>query len=874
MRDAGPGHRGRDAVASERWLGPAVLRVAGWPIESLDGLRSQQLTKQIDGWIEREEGIRLESVQLADELYKIIPRLGDRAMRRLALELKRHLHNSLEPPPEPLTNVLLENEIVRLAVGPAVLASVACRNQHVAERAEIERAHTAEMERASAALETIVSDKRFQRALCLANPSVFQQWRNSRDGTSSRRRRQRLQSTLHRYLMRAIGRATPNGLWAGVALEDMAIEADVPLQVATGSPIIRVSPALSVFVRGLEQMNRRRPWIEQLAWRRNPTLRRGRDGSWEFGTFADSLWSVRRIADHAQLDFLIEHFALTDRPSLRQIEVALCDRFQGLTSSVARKVCEAWIDAGILWSMACLPAFFADPWQALDAIIETLPASERPLWCNCRADLKRISESIETAIDEFEPQVLRNHFEEARQTVEAVFGRYEAVIPLGEDVLVVDRTAPIRFSISHDLAKCIEEKLRQYWRFDRYGLGEIETRVGIDNFFGALPRTARIPLDEYLSRGAETDPTQRAWSWQERVLSKAAPEHAKQAREAFARWERDLEPAIKHRTHYLTAEEISGSRSALPPGSALLLLAQSNRGVSLRIGGLTSEPCFFYSRFSHLFGDEDAFRTWQKAAVAAAASRWPSLQFLDLGIRNHFNPNVTARPSVAADMIDPLDAESGLLRQGRIGCNRNGRPLLFSSAGSEELLIPSTRSAAYLGGLDRFASVLASVSFFLGRPPLLAPIPRLAREIDDWHHLPRLMLDDAVVSPERWTPDESLGSILARARGAERLVQWRRFVRKAGLPDLIYTFQGRHPTESLLATDSAIAVELLGQELQAEGPFIRMQEIYPAPEELAVRDHNGQRYVAELAVPWAADEAFWQDYLDDVSFEPRAGSME
>ena len=85
------------------------------------------------------------------------------------------------------------------------------------------------------------------------------------------------------------------------------------------------------------------------------------------------------------------------------------------------------------------------------------------------------------------------------------------------------------------------------------------------------------------------------------------------------------------------------------------------------------------------------------------------------------------------------------------------------------------------------------------------------------------------------------------------------------MPDLVYTFQGRHQTESLLATDSAMAVELLGQELQAQGPSIRIQEVLPAPEDFIVRDRGGRRYVAELAVPWSADEAFWQDYVEGVS---------
>src|SRR5439155_9389286 len=213
---------------------------------------------------------------------------------------------------------------------------------------------------------------------------------------------------------------------------------------------------------------------------------------------------------------------------------------------------------------ACLPPFFTDAWQALDAIIEALPSSEQPLWRECRATLRQIAEKIETTVDTLEPGSLRDLLEEARRAVDVVLGRYGAVVPHSEDVLVADRTAPFHFSMSRDLVNLIEENLRLYWSFDRYGLGEIETRITIDHFFGAFPGRARVPLDEFLRRGAETDPAQRAWSWQERVLSKASSEYGRQAKEAFARWERELEPAAENPVHRLTTEETSGSTSALP----------------------------------------------------------------------------------------------------------------------------------------------------------------------------------------------------------------------------------------------------------------------------------------------------------------------
>ena len=236
---------------------------------------------------------------------------------------------------------------------------------------------------------------------------------------------------------------------------------------------------------------------------------------------------------------------------------------------------------------------------------------------------------------------------------------------------------------------------------------------------------------------------------------------------------------------------------------------------------------------------------------------------MDLAIRNHHNPNVASRPRTTSRLIDPLDHDGSALRDASIACNRDGRPVL-SLAGGSPRAVPSARSAAYLGGLDRFASILASVSAFLGRPSLLAPMPRFTREIETWRHLPRLVLADTTISPERWTPEDNIGAALARNAGAERFIRWRRFVREARLPDVLYAFHGRHQTESLLAADSALAIEFLGQDLRAHGPSLRLQELFPAPDRFAVRDADGKRYLAELALAWQGDDEFWSSYAESA----------
>ena len=437
-----------EADASARPLGPAILRVAGWPIESLEPLRAPDLAARIDRWIANEDEIRQTSRLLAALLHELIPRIAQGSARGAALTLKRALIGTLGPLPQRPSTSLLQDPAISAAIGSTLLANAADRERHAAERAAIEQAHAAEIDRAGAALDRIVQDPDFQRAVCVASASLFSQLQRAQRITLSRRGRQRLQSALHRYLMRAIGRATPNGLWAGVALETVSDQAQAPVQVRPAPAVIRVSPVLSVFLRALAHLNRSRPWIDQLTWRRNPTLRRLDDAQWEFGTFSGGFWVVGRIAPNAALDVLLSAFDGADRTLLHDIERALCANIIGIAPSLARTICESWIEAGILWSTASLPPFFADTWQALETTIGMLPDDEAQLWKASLSGLRSIADRIEASIETIEPDALRIELDAGQRMVATLLERYGAALHDDEDVLVIDRTAPFRFSLS------------------------------------------------------------------------------------------------------------------------------------------------------------------------------------------------------------------------------------------------------------------------------------------------------------------------------------------------------------------------------------------------------------------------------------------
>jgi hypothetical protein len=193
----------------------AVLRVAAWPLESLGPLRSPELTRRVD---ERARSRRGEVVslgrRLADELTAVVPGLPT-AARHSCLRLRRQAHNG---------------QRVRLSSGQREAlgqlpdeARVTWRAYEQAVEAEDRDEETAadDVRRAVArerdGLRALAATADFARASAVANPEVWRRTRLDEVVETSAVIPTKRESTVLWWALRAAGRPTPNGLWAGVA---------------------------------------------------------------------------------------------------------------------------------------------------------------------------------------------------------------------------------------------------------------------------------------------------------------------------------------------------------------------------------------------------------------------------------------------------------------------------------------------------------------------------------------------------------------------------------------------------------------------------------------------------------------------------------
>ena len=786
-------------------IGPILVRCACFPIEMANPMISSELAEAANSWLDREEKLQSKSNHLSEELYRIVPNEPDRKTRARLIDLRRALHGSLQPVPGVLLDSALASPAVSGDIRSSLARHAADRFEFAVDRERLDQLYEDAAARERAELYSVTADEAFRKALYVASPGTLSALARLPSATEKQRRR--LEETLHSYLMRAVGRATPNGAWSGVAMEGQR------------EPQSRVifTVLLDPFASALKAMVSQDRWRSEVPLRINPTLRRC--GSvWRFDRFHDGAWNSYEVHDHPLVARLAE--------------------FLGKNHALPADICarQDLVEAGILLPALELPRIFSDSWHALEQVIPCLPSSEQGAWSECLRNLRDLGEQLGLEYDSLPLEALQSGMDTARFLVNALLARY-GLSPVSEDrhVLLGDRRVTISSPLPSDLNARLERAIRSYWSFDRYGMGEKKASSVRRLAFGKLPEVG-MTLGDLASRNtAET-------------VSEDETDYLK-------RWHNELAPVVHDRQHALATSE---SSCPVAPGSALMLLDAAGH---LRVGSIAPDPCFFYSRWNALFrsagGGDDPFCEWYRTGVQHTESTFPELLFTDVAFPSAANMNSAARLNMTGRLLDASRDGTETLR---LYSDSTDWPKLRAGA-TAQAIVPRLHSAALLDDSDPNALVIQQFSFLLGRPNLLRPLPRFSEESETWHHLPRLMLDDVLVNPERWTPGPELLDALRASKGSARYLTWRRYIREARIPDLVYIYTGGADSAFLLCSDSALAVDLLGRRLHKHGGPLFIQEAWPSPRNSWLQDEHGFHYAAELALAWHGDPAFWASYL-------------
>lgn len=662
-----------------------------------------------------------------------------------------------------------------------------------------ERAHADQLARERVTLwSRYLDDPELDRALCLASPSARIRVRAAaRHRTGARNRAMRLaEHTLWRYLARAAGRATPNGLWAGVA--PLAFGDRTEILPATRRLVL--TPDLRPFQTMLRMLATRADYRDRGPWRANPTLCERGGGRWAFmRRGGDGTVDWCELTADGALEGVLATLARQPPCDLGTLAATLAGREVGALG--ARRAIRALLRdlaaAGVLVGGLDLATSFHSVWDALDISGRRLAGSERAAWSSATNRLRELCARLEDDLPALSPDEIAPRLEAPRAVLVELAGALGTAAPApGERLLRCDLRLPWRLVLGTGTRAAIATALdehRRHW-LDAASPATATRRVARHAFrtavaggSGLLEAVARLSAVDHL-------PSAR-WPEPETVAEPCIAERLR-------RWRRVLESPHPTTTLEATA---AGIGTPSPVGGAVIGL-EADGALSVR--AVSDVATAFSARLGDALDCTDMHH-WVRARLDTWSAR-TGTAIAELRLPFEANPNAAAAPSLLDHGLAPWDSDPGLdLRDARLvagpgpGAVRlrlaeddRDWVVLGSGATAAQVRDPLARLLLWTGGHESSLRIEAPTAVpFADEPWSDAPTPAV--------HLP----GGARLRSARWLVSEEL-STLRSTRAVERFRHWQRLARHHRWPPMVeVAFDGGETLRT--PRDSPLAVEAL-----------------------------------------------------------------
>lgn len=715
------------------------------------------------------------------------------------------------------------------------------------KEAEYRRAYDAAVERERWSLWAATQHNvRFMVALTVSNPELSGRVREC-DWSRRTKRVRHLETTLFRHLSRAVGRTAPCDLWTGVALAPWA-------DTTSSAPceeFAAFTPDLRPFQSLLHTLAQTDTYRTSGYWKANVTLAAHADGRFTF-------WS-REPGAPAQQRHLKPSEGLATL--LRTILGARPQRFDALVSYVlerleldeptATEALTQLAKAGILVGGLSLPTRFGSAWEALAGAGANLSVAHRRAWWRAYLALRRICRPL-AKVRALTPNALESAFASAEACVRRLAQELGVACPPFPRVpLRADLRLGFAFTLGTDFRRRVERELAEYSRFQaRYGLGQCLRRAAWHEELTRSATPAR--LNEIAASDAPGDfpPGPLTWDAYAAHFGGGA-----QFQRRLRRWEKLLTSG----QDVVVAE--GDEEQPSPPFACFLF---GGAPGALAIHGIVEELAPVYARYGllwsrHLRAPEDPLYAWyekQLAAIQASAG----IRIVELMTPCEQNPNALARPPFSSDTVSVwcADPRELPLQDARFFVEPRSRAVLLASRSDERPFAVFSFASANVGWSDPVCQRLLTTSFRVARlAHLRADSVPFAVELKLEHASPEVRISTGAVVRARRNviSGEALRNWLALDASA-RFREWTRLAQENDWGSLVSVRRDDGPA-LLVPVRSALALEAV-LEGAAAAQTISIERF---SEEAWITDAEGNRYVAEFAVPFVRARNVWNTEL-------------
>ncbi len=754
-------------------------------------------------------------------------------------------------------------------LGDAALTEAAVRaSEGDAGCSDLTPRYTEALERARLRLwQRTAGDPRFMRALALVNPTLAVSLANKSFPARRNKAARHLETTLYRYLSRAVSRTEPCGLWTGATVARWSTRRRTR---ATGRISSRVAPDLSPFRRICQRLATRQPYADLGPYKLNPTLARQTDGAF-------LMWSgpgrgspvQRRLGGGAATDRILATLGQRSVWTRSEATGTLVEH-AGLETDAARRVVERFVETGVLVGGFAFPRRFRDPWDALRRVEAGLEPEHARAWHRARTQLASIAAQLSRLLDDGDIESIVDRSRAAGAVVEAL------ARTLGIDDLVAPRTAlrcdvaaPWEVQLGPQDARMLQQSIVEFSRYqDADGMHAPLLRASARRMLGAGPGLALAAVEPVAVPAADDGTV----GW-DAVLHGLGADQQLTARSDASRQRLALEQA-----------EVSVTPRGRNTGPSLAALHVSvvdpSLGRGVLVHGLGLDATAAYARLADLLDEQDVdgdgLALWFRQQYRRVAE--------DTGadvavlVYDHHVPNVMAQPDLGAEILDPWGVTPGQLpdRGLRLTLDPRQQPPLIEVDGRARPLVAFAPTAASTPHDDPCLQALLMSSSHV--PPLVAPGARIVHDDERAapRHCPRLRLEGGTVVRPRstWLQGPHLEA-LTQVKGVARFVRWQQLATTHRWPALLLLERDGGPP-LLVDRDSPLAIEA-AFEGSRRARWLRVQEFVRDAWIGRDDDDADQRYVADLVLPFvrgldAQRDGAVDDALDSAQCGPHTSA--
>lgn len=688
-------------------------------------------------------------------------------------------------------------------------------------------------------------DPRFVRALAIANPELARSLLGATMPPTRNKRARHLETTLYRYLARAVSRTQPGDLWTTVTLASFGPRRSV---TRTRGGRCLVAPDLAPLRGFVLALATRAPYRERQPYKLNPTLARQPDGAW-------LLWCApgrqparqRRLGAAASVDAVVEVLGSAATWTRPAAATAVAQRL-GVSETNARRTIDLLCEQGVLVGGLAFPRRFRDAWQALAQVEARLEPEHAGPWRHARLRLHALADGLRASLRREDGQAVE--VLEAMDAARAELATLAAAlgidgVELPRAALRCDVEAPWRVVLGPDDAAALERSITAYLGYQvDDGLYQPLVRAAMDR---ALQGASTRAIGEFQPL-APAFPSDGVVTW-DAVLADHAPDS--ELRRRCARLQQRLDqPGAEIR--------VAPSGHAEGPLLAALhcSLATPALGGQPLVHGLGIDATAAYSRFSTLLDGEPStspagLEPWIRRGNERLRERTGAEPVALL--YDHATPNVMAQPELWSAVIDPWGITEGARcdRGLRLELDPSGERLCVRTDADPRpaLVVAPTAANPRLDDPCLHALLLSSKHV----PPLsTSSMPIVHRsELEAPRHRPRLRLHEGtVVQPRRTLLPRAVIEPLLRTKGAARFAQWQRLCAEHEWPALLLLeHDGKAPL--LVHRDSPLAIEAAFE--GASGMKALLVEELARDAWVADGDDDDHAHLADLVLPFARD---------------------